>query len=274
MTKSRPGRAWPEFALVVLLYLVYGAVRNAFGGNEPEALRNAVRVLDLESVLHLRVEHGLQHGLLGSPVVLVVANYLYSSLHFVVTIGTLVFLYRRFPSQYPTARNAIVVTTLAALVGFAVFPLMPPRLLPSKFGFVDTLARYPTLWSFDSGAMHRVSNQFAAMPSLHVAWAVWCAVWLNRQLSNARTRALALAYPAATTFAIVITGNHYLLDALAGLATAMFGLGVATAWARCRRHHPTRAHRCRGAAAVTADSGRPFPPTGTQSSRVPPTARA
>ena len=242
VTGSRPARAWREFAIVGLLYLAYGAVRNNFGGNRPEALRNAVRVLDFESALHLRVEHGLQSGMLGSVAVLVVANYFYATLHFVVTIGTLVYLYRRFPRQYPTARNAIVVTTLAALVGFAIFPLMPPRLLPSEFGFVDTLARYPTLWSFDSGAMHRVSNQFAAMPSLHVAWAIWCAVWLSRNLSDPRARALALAYPAATTFAIVITGNHYILDALAGGATAMLGLGVAVASTRCRSNAPASVH--------------------------------
>ena len=100
---------------------------------------------------------------------------------------------------------------------------MPPRLLDAIgvghtrcFGFVDTLVKYPTFWSFDSSAMKTISNQFAAMPSLHCGWALWgCAVFLPR-VKSWWAKALAIAYPVATIFVVVITANHYFLDAVGG----------------------------------------------------------
>jgi hypothetical protein len=126
------------------------------------------------------------------------------------------------------------VTTALALVGFATFPLMPPRLIP-EWGFVDTLRDYGGLWSFDDGAMQRVSNQYAAMPSLHFAWSAWCAMVLWPTLRARWLRGLALAYPVATLFAIVVTGNHFWLDAAGGALALAAGYGVAVALTRRSR---------------------------------------
>ena len=109
-------------------------------------------------------------------------NYIYGSLHFIVTAGAVIYLYRRCPGDYPRWRNTLALTTVLALIGFVFWPLMPPRLLytlaPGSYGFVDTLARYPTFWSFDSGAINKISNQYAAMPSLHFGWSLFCATSL------------------------------------------------------------------------------------------------
>jgi hypothetical protein len=121
-------------------------------------------------------------------------------------------------------RNALAMTTAVALIGFAFYPLMPPRLLPASYGFVDTLKVFGSLWSFDSGTMHKISNQYAAMPSLHFAWATWSTVVLAPMVKRNWAKALVFAYPAATLFAIVVTANHYFLDAVAG--AAIFGIGA------------------------------------------------
>src|SRR5204863_6174121 len=100
--------------------------------------------------------------------------------------------------------------------GFAFFPLMPPRLLPHHYHFVDTLAKDPAFWSFNSGAVSKISNQYAAMPSVHCAWALWCACALVPRLKHWWAKALAVFYPVATVTVIVGTANHYFLDAVAG----------------------------------------------------------
>jgi hypothetical protein len=120
-----------------------------------------------------------------------------------------------------------------ALLGFSLFPLMPPRLLTAgatqygahltDYNFVDTLAKVGGLWSFDSGTMQSISNQYAAMPSLHIAWATWCALALIPVLRNRVLRGLLMIYPWMTLFAIVVTANHYWLDAIGGLVTLFVG---------------------------------------------------
>ena len=98
----------------------------------------------------------------------------YGTAHFIVTIVAIVWLFRTHPERYPLWRNTLAFTTALALIGFTFFPLMPPRLI--GHGFVDSLDKIGGLWSFESGPVHKVSNQYAAMPSLHFAWSSWCAL--------------------------------------------------------------------------------------------------
>jgi membrane-associated phospholipid phosphatase len=107
---------------------------------------------------------------------------------------------------------------------------MPPRLLPEEYGFVDTLAHYGGIWSFDSGAMQKVSNQYAAMPSLHFAWSTWCALVLVPTFRRRWLKALAIAYPVCTLFAIIVTGNHYWLDAAGGAVILAIGAAAGRWW--------------------------------------------
>ena len=202
-------------------YAVYSLVRNTQGSaavSDVKALHNAVSVIHVERVFHIFVEGSVQEAFIGWRGFIEFWNLFYGTFHFAVTVAALVLLYRRFPERYRRWRNTLALTTGVALLGFAVFPLMPPRLLPHSYGFVDTLRDYGSLWSFDSGAMQKISNQYAAMPSLHFAWAMWSACVLVTTVRSRWARTLAALYPLATLFAVVVTANHYVLDAAGGLA--------------------------------------------------------
>ncbi len=147
----------------------------------------------------------------------------------------MVYLYRRWTNDYPLWRNTLAVATAIALIGFALYPLMPPRLLPHSYGFVDTLAKDPAFWSFNSGAVAKISNQFAAMPSVHCAWALWCACALVPRLRHTWAKVLAVVYPVLTVTSIVITANHYVLDAVAGFLVLGIGFVLARAFTRAGR---------------------------------------
>jgi hypothetical protein len=225
-------RWYREVATVLVFYAVYSAIRNLFGSNAvpPEvALRNAERVIRAEQAVSGFVEADLQAFFLGwGPGFMRFWNLYYGSLHFVVTAGVMVWLYHRHPAHYPRWRNTLGAMTALALVGFSLFPLMPPRLLgrTGAYGggdaayagdFVDTLVAFPTLWSFESSAMQSVSNQYAAMPSLHVGWALWCVAAVLPFTAHRVVRFAFVVYVPATVFAIVVTANHYWLDAVGGV---------------------------------------------------------
>lgn len=249
---TRPLRWWREVATVLAFYLVYSIVRNTQGSaavTAGEALANATRLVRVEQAMGLYFEESLQDAFLGHRAFIGFWNLFYGTFHFVVTIAVLVVLYRRFPDRYRRWRTVLAVTTGLALIGFAGYPLMPPRLMPASFGFVDTLAVYGSPWSFESGPVNSVSNQYAAMPSLHFAWAVWCTWALWPVLRRAWARALALVYPGVTLFAVVVTGNHFVLDAAGGVLVLVIGKLVTAAVG-----HPVRRAREGSAGSVVAPS--------------------
>jgi hypothetical protein len=227
---------WRELLYAAAFYGLYSVTRNLFGsaggGSRVHALHNAERVIRLEQWLGLFHEQAVQSWFLGAPWFLRMWNIYYGTFHFVVPVVVLVVLFRRWPTAYRLWRNALAFTTGLALIGFSLFPLMPPRLLcdcpfgggaESSRGFVDTIERYGGLWTFDSGTAKSISNQYAAMPSLHVAWSLWCALALIPRLRRRWAKVLVALYPVATVFGIVVTANHYLLDAVGGVA--VLGVG-------------------------------------------------
>lgn len=234
-------RWYLEIAFVLGFYSVYTAIRNTFGSasvSPDRALANAHDVIHLERMLGLFHEQRIQSWFLDWDWFMWAWNVFYGTFHFIVTIAALVYLFRRHPARYARFRTALAVTTGAALLGFSLFPLMPPRLLDdcssafggcSPHGFVDSLARYGGLWSFDSGTMKSVSNQYAAMPSLHFGWSAWCALALVPVVRRRWLRVLLAAYPWITLFAIVVTANHYWLDAFGGAFALACGFVVSAA---------------------------------------------
>jgi hypothetical protein len=234
-------RWWKELAFVAVFYGIYTLIRDEFGSasvGTAHALHNATRVIDLEKWLHIFHEQAIQHAFLRWPWFIRLLNIYYGSLHFVVPVVVLLALFRRWPEDYRLWRNTLAATTALALIGFSLFPLMPPRLLCDcaygagagvHYGFVDTLARFGGSWSFDSGAMKDVSNQYAAMPSLHIAWSLWCACVLVPRLRHGWAKALAAGYPLVTLLAVVVTANHYFLDAVGGAVTLGAGYLIARA---------------------------------------------
>ena len=234
-------RWWHEVILILAFYGIYSVIRNQFGSagspvtSDAEALDHAREIIRLERNMGLFHEHRIQDWFLDWRWFIQFWNLFYGTFHFVVTAGCIVWLFRRFPDRYVRWRTTLAATTALALIGFAFYPLMPPRLLSAHgvhYGFVDTLKTYGGLWSFDSGAMSKVSNQYAAMPSLHFAWSTWCAMVLVPTVRRLGVKLLAASYPLLTLFAIVVTANHYWIDAVGGAAILAVGLLLGTLWAR------------------------------------------
>jgi len=240
---------WKEAAIIVAFYALYSLIRNQLGSERvsagsvgEQAFNNAMRVIQWERWMGLYHEESIQDFFLGWNWLIKTMNVYYGTAHFVVTIGVFILLYWKRPWVFPQWRNALAFTTAFALVGFRFFPLMPPRLLdvtceqfggaciesgfrgPFGFGYVDTLAEIGGLWSFDSGGLATISNQYAAMPSLHIGWSAWCAVAMWPLLRRRWHRAVVLGYPLLTLFCIVVTANHFWLDGAGGLAVFLVGL--------------------------------------------------
>jgi len=240
-------RWWREVIYILAFYGIYTLVRDTQGSAgkgatapSTTAYRHARSVIRVEKDLWLFHENSIQHAFVGySHLFFQFWNVWYGSAHFVVTAGVVIYLFRRQPWRYPYWRNTLALVTGLALVGFAVFPLMPPRLLPHPpYNFIDTLRVYGGSWSFDSGGMQKVSNQFAAMPSLHIGWSTWCACALYPALRQWWSKALVIAYPVVTLFCIIVTANHYFLDALGGLCALSLAALISkplTAWTSGRQ---------------------------------------
>jgi hypothetical protein len=218
--------------------MIYSAIRNANEGGAGAAYENARELIGWQKALGINHEELLQDWALHFRPLVIAMNYFYGSMHFVVTGGVGVFLFRRWSDDYPRWRNALAISTGLALIGFITWPLMPPRLLPESYGFVDTLAKYPTFWSFNSGAVSKISNQFAAMPSVHCVWAMWCACVVVPRAQRDWVKVVFVLYPVGTVMAIVLTGNHYVLDAVGGFAVLGIGYVLARTFTRAGRGGP------------------------------------
>ncbi|MEV0226553.1 phosphatase PAP2 family protein [Streptomyces sp. NPDC050704] len=212
-----------ELLLVAGLFLVYKLGRLLATGHTGEAFRNARHVWDLERFLHLPGEGAVQSALLQSDTLVHVVNTYYATVHFPATAAFLVWLYLRRPGHYVWARRVLAAVTAAALVVHLTFPLAPPRML-AMTGLVDTGQVYgPTVYGASPEA-DSLSNQFAAMPSLHFGWALIVAIGLIAA-TRSRWRWLWLLHPLLTLLVIVGTANHYWLDAI--VAAALLGIALA-----------------------------------------------
>ncbi|MET7381413.1 phosphatase PAP2 family protein [Streptomyces sp. NPDC005526] len=232
-----------EFLLVAGLFLVYKLGRQLAAGHTAEAFRNAHRVWDLERALHLPGEGALQSPLLTGGLPAHLANTYYAAVHFPATAAFLVWLYLRRPAHYVWARRVLAVVTAAALALHLAFPLAPPRMLGAAH-LVDIARVYgPSVYGPPRG--DHLSNQFAAMPSLHFGWALMVAAGLIAT-TRSRWRALWLLHPLVTLLVIVGTANHYWLDALVAAAL------LAAALTAVRPPHRTEAPATPTASAAQA----------------------
>ncbi|MFJ1597219.1 phosphatase PAP2 family protein [Streptomyces sp. NPDC088261] len=215
-----------ELLLVVGLFLVYKLGRQLADGRTGEAFGNAHDVWNFERAVRLPSESAVQGALLHSDTLVHVVNTYYATVHFPATVLFLAWLYWRRPVHYVWSRRVLTALTGAALVLHLLVPLAPPRMLAST-GLVDTGRVFgPSVYGA-SPASDQLSNQFAAMPSLHVGWALMVAVGLIAA-TRSRWRWLWLLHPLMTLFVVVSTANHYWLDAIVAVAL----LGVALAFIR------------------------------------------
>ncbi|MFJ6726504.1 phosphatase PAP2 family protein [Streptomyces sp. NPDC091281] len=233
-----------ELLLVAGLFLVYKLGRQLATGHTGEAFRNAHDVWDAERWLRLPGEDTVQSLLLHGDTLVRIANTYYATVHFPATAAFLVWLYLRRPGHYVWARRALAAVTAAALVLHLTFPLAPPRMLAAT-GLVDTARVYgPSVYG--PPQTDTLSNQFAAMPSLHFGWALMVAVGLIAA-TRSRWRWLWLLHPLLTLVVIVGTANHYWLDAVVAAVLLGAALAVLRPPRRLTRGRVVR----RGAAART-----------------------
>ena len=171
---------WREILLVGITYGVYELSRGVRGHAIADALRNGRDVLHLEQLWHIDPESTLNSAVGHALPLAIAASYFYSTAHYVVTPAVLIWMYRRHKAHYRLVRTALAFSTILGLVGFYLLPTAPPRLIEGS-GVRDTLADVSSWgwWSSEGSVprgLGRLSNQFAAMPSLHVGWAAWCGV--------------------------------------------------------------------------------------------------
>ncbi|MFI7103631.1 phosphatase PAP2 family protein [Streptomyces sp. NPDC050161] len=239
LRSPRAPRLWFEILLIAISYWVYSLIRNAVPEQEAKALRNADWVWQAEHSLGIAVEQAVNHAVNAVTWLIVPMNYYYATLHFIVTIGVLVWLYRWHPGRYTAARLALFATTGVALVGYYFYPLAPPRLMAGG-GFVDTLPAHHTWGSMASGDLASMSNQYAAMPSMHIGWSLWCGLTIALLARPVWAKVIGLLYPFFTLLVIVSTANHFWLDALGGVLCLLFGFALACLWYGTLPHHLAR----------------------------------
>ena len=166
---------WQEIAIIAVGYWLYTFGRNAIPEQASIAIRHGRSIQHLQKSLGLDWELSVNHFVARTEWLAQLMDYYYATLHFVITIAVMVWLFAGRPHLYRGARTALVATTMFGLLGFYLYPTAPPRLLP-QYGYVDTLVKFHTWGSLADPSIAQHSNQFAAMPSLHIAWAVWCAI--------------------------------------------------------------------------------------------------
>jgi membrane-associated phospholipid phosphatase len=231
VTAVRRPRIIGELLVLLLLLWAYDVVRSHANVREVAALRNGRQLLDFERWLNIDIELAANLWTTQQTALSLAASYWYQFTHLSVTLGVLVWCWWRRAGSYRRARNALVLTNVFGLIFFMVYPVAPPRFLPG-FGFVDSVA------NAGFGPTHGgpvTADQFGAFPSLHLAWAVWTAVVAYRLVRSTTLRRLWLCYPMITAVVVVVTGNHYLLDVLAGILIALATLMIAHRIPRRRR---------------------------------------
>ena len=216
---------WQELLIIAFGYWLYSMGRNAITAQRELGLRHGRSVEKLQNALHLNFEQSVNQWVGHHEWVAQVMDYYYATLHFVVTVAVMLWLFFKRPHLYRGARTALFITTLIALVGFALYPLAPPRLLDTH-RYIDTLLKYHTWGSLADPQIAAHSNQYAAMPSLHIGWALWCGISIFMCANSRWVRALGLVYPVFTLTVIVGTANHYIIDAVAGAVVVAAAYGV------------------------------------------------
>lgn len=214
-----------ELLLIRVGYSLYSHIRAAAPTSRSLAEGHGSRIHGLEQALGIDIERAVNHAVVNTPWLEAFFNFYYTSFHFVVPLTILALLYWRRPGDYRWARASLGLATVLGLIGFWLYPLAPPRLMPA-LGFVDTVHGVQDLANPQYGAMTAISNQYAAMPSLHFGWSLWCGIVVIVLAPKGWQKLLGALHPLITVFAIVATANHWVLDAVGGALVVGAGFGL------------------------------------------------
>src|SRR5947209_540677 len=223
-----------QVTLFGLAYLGYRLVRGLVEGDANEAFAHARDLISLERGMHVFVEPSIQTWASSSHFVMGVSSWIYVNAQFSVTIGALVYIYLRHNKNFYFVRNMFMIAMAIALIGYTAFPTAPPRFFP-EWGFIDSVADFTGV-KVDSGnhSVSAITNLYAAVPSMHVAFALMIGWSLARLVRHSYARVAWILYPFLMTFVIVVTANHFLVDAVLGALTAGASAYGATWLARAR----------------------------------------
>jgi hypothetical protein len=234
-TRIRP-RWWAELGLVAATYALYSVIRNLIPTETGDAVRRAVRLFDLEKAWGVAPEAALNAAVSSHHAIAIIFDYHYATMHYVVTPAVLIWLLLSVPERYRHARRILIVATILGLIGFWLAPLAPPRMLGEN-GFVDTMAEFAGYgwWSHDASAprgLGGLTNEYAAMPSLHVGWALWCGWMIARYAKRTWVRVLGVLYPITTVIVVLATANHFFLDVVGGAGVLLLAVPIVNAGER------------------------------------------
>ena len=224
-------RAVVELGAMAILAVIYNTIRAGGGSDEALAMAHARDIVELEGWIFHHLELNLDHWIVTVPVLGVAACYFYALMHYVMTPTILVVSRRRGGWQYWRGYWALVVGSAIALVIYANWPLAPPRLMP-ELGTIDVMQHFADAgWWGDAASAPRglgdATNQFAAMPSLHFGWSLWCGIQMWG-FGNRWWRVAGVAYPLLQAIVVLATANHFLLDVLGGATCILVGYAVVT----------------------------------------------
>jgi PAP2 superfamily len=211
-----------QLSLFATAYFAYRLVRGLVSsvGDANAAFAHARSLISIERGLHVFVEPSIQAWASGSHFVMVLASWLYVNAQGSITIAALLYLYLRHNRNFYFVRNMFLISMAIALIGYTVFPTAPPRFMP-EWGFIDSVSDFtPVNLSHTSASMSTLFNPYAAVPSMHVAFALMIGWPLALLARSSVARVLWIVYPFVMTFVIVVTANHFILDALLGALTA------------------------------------------------------
>lgn len=237
---GRPAAArpvwWQQLAIGLALFALYVLVDSlASPSRRAAAMDHGRDLLAWEQHLHLDIEHGLNHALAPHRVFATLASYEYAWTYILSALALLGWVWWRRPEVWRDARDSFIVMNLAAFVCFALYPVAPPRFLTDA-GFIDVVRQGHTAGSWGNSLVDS-ANQVAAIPSLHVGWALWVSAVLARLALGRWVQLISAVHVLLTWYVVMATANHYLVDALAAVPAVLLGEAYARwrVWRRDRR---------------------------------------
>lgn len=222
-----------ELSIVLCIYAAYSLIQGGLADRQALAFQNAYNIISIETHLNIFWELNIQSWFLVHISLVFVANALYTLLFYPVLIVFGIWAYKRHREQYILARNVFILSALMGLLCFVFFPTAPPRLL-SGFGFIDTLDKYQFL-NYSSSIPSALTNQYAAMPSLHLAWTLLVGIVTIDIAKSWWLRTLGILLPLLILISIIATGNHFILDAVAGAVITGISFGLMQLFNRLRK---------------------------------------
>jgi hypothetical protein len=223
-----------QAALCLVVYEAYSLVRGAVWNQDITAFNNARTVITFERGLHLFFEPSVQTWTASKHWLIVILDWLYINSQFSIAMVVLTFIYLRHNRSFYFVRNMFLVAMLLALVGYIIFPTAPPRMFP-EWGFRDTVSQLTGIPP-ENPTVNAIFNPYAAVPSMHIAFALMLAGSLSRLTKRRVVKALCWLWPPLILWTVIATGNHFWFDAFWGVVVAAGAAWGAARMAALRPH--------------------------------------